>query len=159
MESWLPVDTLAATILDLAGITTTQPSFLDANTDLVYNISNPNTFSWTSSLLPALAHSGLSFATIPVDEWLQKLRDYEGNGGDAEKNPAVKLIDHYERMYANKGEKDGEVTFELETAMEHSKTLREAPKLIEEGYIEKFLKAWLEKWVGEGTGIGVESSG
>lgn len=95
-----------------------------------------------------------------MDEWLQKLREYEKDGGDPEKNPAVKLLDHFESAYG--GQKEGEgkrrVKFELKTAMEHSGALREAPKMVEEGYVRKFVESWLGKWEGEG-GRGVESSG
>jgi len=158
-ESWLPADTLATTILDLAGITNAQPPTLDKSINLVYNMQNPHTFSWTHSLLPALAHSGLHFTTVPVHEWLDKLRAYEKNGGDPEKNPAVKLISHFERMYARKEKGDEEVNFELKTTLEHSETLRKAPRMVEDGYVGKFVKAWMEKWEDEGRGVGVESSG
>ena len=147
-ESWLPVDTLASIILDLAGIAAAQPPASDTNTELIYNVLNPNTFSWTDSLLPALAHSGLSFTTVSFDEWLQKLRDYERNGGNPEKNPAVKLIDYYERTFSNNEKAEGELSFELKTAKEHSRALREAPRLVEDGYIQKFVKAWMDRWVG-----------
>lgn len=156
-ESWLPVDILATTILDLAGISTGAIPVSDSETNLVYNLESPHTFSWTSSLLPELQRSGLEFSTVPVVEWLQKLRDYEKNGGDPERNPAVKLIDHFESMYGK--EKTGDVKFEIETAVKHSPALRETPRLVEDGYIEKFVKAWLEKWKGEGKGLQVESSG
>ena len=90
-------------------------------------------------------------------EWLQKLRDYEKNGGDPQRNPAVKLIDHFDKMYGR--EKTGDVKFEIKLAEKHSAALRGAPRLIEDGYIRKFVKAWLEKWEGEGKGLEVESSG
>ncbi len=156
-ESWLPVDTLALGILDLAGISTSTVPVSDSDTSLVYNLENPHTFSWTSSLLPELHRSGLEFATVPVAEWLRKLRDYEKNGGDPRRNPAVKLIEHFEKMYGK--EKTGDIRFEIETAEKHSAALREMPRLIEEGYIQKFMKMWLEKWEGEGEGLHVESSG
>ena len=156
-ESWLPVDNVAATILDLAGISTGTIPVSDSDTDLVYNLENPHTFSWTDSLLPELHQSGLDFATVPVAEWLQKLRDYEKSGGDTERNPAVKLIDHFERMYGKKNEED--VKFETKIAQKHSPALRETPRLVEEGYIRKFVKAWLAKWEGEGNGLQVVSSG
>ena len=152
--SWLPVDTLATIILDLAGIST--GAIADSDTDLVYNLENPHTFSWTRSLLPELQRSGLDFSTDPVAEWLQKLRGYEKNGGDPERNPAVKLIDHFEAMYGK--EKTGSVTFEIKTAEMHSPALRTSPRLIEDGYIRKFVKIWLEKWEGEAKGLQVGSS-
>ena len=158
VESWLPVDTLAATILDLAGISTGITPASDSDTELVYNLENPRTFSWTHTLLPELRRSGLEFSTIPVAQWLQRLRGYEKNGGDPEWNPAVKLIDHFEKTYG-KETKRGDIRFEIESARKHSAALREAPRLIEDGYIKRFLKAWLTKWEGEGRGLEVESSG
>ena len=156
VESWLPVDNLATTVLDLAGISTGVIPVADSDTDLVYNLENPHTFSWTASLLPELRRSGLDFSTIPVAEWLRKLRDYERNGGDPERNPAVKLIDHFESMYGK--ENSGDIKFEIKTAEKHSPAMRETPRLIEDGYIEKFVKSWLEKWE-EGKGLQVGSSG
>ena len=156
-ESWLPVDTLAMTILDLAGISTGVIPVPDSDTYLVYNLENPLTFSWTDSLLPELQRSGLDFSTIPVAEWLQKLRDYERDGGDPERNPAVKLIDHFEAMYGRKTTRD--VVFDIKTAKKYSPALRETPRLIEDEYIVKFVKAWLEKWERGGKGLRVENSG
>lgn len=155
-ESWLPVDTLATTILDLTGISTGAIPISNSDTGLVYNLENPRTFSWTSSLLPELQRSGLEFSTIPVAEWLKRLRDYEKNGGDPERNPAVKLIDHFESRYGK--EKRGDVRFKIGTAEKHSFALRKAPRLVEEGYIKKFVKAWLEKWEGRGNSLQIGSS-
>ena len=132
-ESWLPVDIVAVAMLDLAGISTGTVLVSDSETDLVYDAENPHTFSWTDSLLAEPHQSGLDFLTVPVAEWLQKLRDYEKSGGDTERNPAVKLIDHFERMYGKKH--DGDVKFETEFAQKHSPALREVPKLGEEGYL------------------------
>lgn len=156
-ESWLPVDTLATTILDLAGISTGTIPVSDSDTDLVYNLENPHTFSWTGSLLPELQRSGLEFSTVPVPQWLQKLKEYEKNGGGPGRNPAVKLINHFESMYG-KG-KTGDVGFEIKTAEKHSSALRETSRLIEDGYIRKFVKVWSEKWAGEGKSLQVGSSG
>lgn len=156
-ESWLPVDTLAMTILDLAGISTGAIPASDSNIDLVYNLENPHTFSWTSTLLPELQRSGLEFSIVPVTDWSQKLRDYEKNGGDPGRNPAIKLIDHFESMYGKK--KTGEVRFEIQTAEKHCPALKEAARLVEDGYIRAFVKAWLQKWKGEGQSLQVASSG
>ena len=158
-QSWLPVDTVASTILDLAGITTSRPPASDFDTNLVYNLVNSNTFSWTDDLLPELQRSGLSFCVVPVNEWLQKLRDYQGNGGDPERNPAVKLLHHFERTYSGPENKPVEIEFETKTASHHSKALREAPRMIEDGYVKKFVNVWLEKWKDEGKSLDIDSSG
>ena len=156
-ESWLPVDTLAIITLDLTGISTGTIPVSDSDTDLVYNLENPHTFSWTGTLLPELQRSGLEFSIVPVAEWLRKLRDYEKNSGDPGRNPAVKLIDHFESMYGK--ERTGDVRFEMKTAEKHSPALRETPRLVEDGYIGKFVKAWLEKWEGGRKCLQVASSG
>ena len=155
--SWLPVDTLAATTLDLAGISSGGVPVSDSDRDIVYNLENPHTFSWTDSLLPELHRSGLDFSIVPVAEWLQKLRNYENSGGDARRNPAVKLIDHFESMFGNG--KTGDIRFETKTAQKHSAALRETPRLVEEGYIRRFVKVWLAKWEAEEKDIQIGSSG
>lgn len=158
-ESWLPVDTLASTILELSGITTAQSPASDDFSDLVYNLENPHTFSWTDDLLPELARSGLEFETVSVFDWLQRLRQYERDGGNPESNPAVKLLGHFERMYGTKEQSVEELKFDISTAEKHSRSLREAPRLVQDGYVRKFVARWLEKWEGEGQGMGVETSG
>lgn len=156
-ESWLPVDTLANTILDLAGVCTGAVPVSDSETNLVYNLENPHTFSWTNSLLPELQRVGLEFSTVTVAEWLQKLRDYEKNRGDPGLNPAVKLIDHFESIYGKRAVRN--IDFEIKTAEKHSSTFRKIPKIIEDGYVQKFVKTWLEKWEGEGKSLQVGNSG
>ena len=158
-QSWLPVDTVASTILDLAGVITSEPPASESDIDLVYNLENRKTFSWTDELLPELRRSGLSFSVVPVDEWLRKLRQYEKDGGDPEKNPAVKLIGHFEQRYASTERKAGEIRFETKTAEKHSEALRKAPRLIEDGYVKKFVEVWLKRWEGEEKGLGVASAG
>ena len=138
VESWLPIDTLTTIILDLIDISTGAILVSDSDTDLVYNFENPHTFSWTGSLLPKLQRSGLEFSTVAVAEWLQKLRDYENDEGSPEQDPTVKLIDHFEGR--DRGKKIRDVRFAIGTAEKHSSALRQAPRLIEEGYIKTFVK-------------------
>ncbi|KAL8952684.1 MAG: hypothetical protein Q9222_001421 [Ikaeria aurantiellina] len=101
---WLPVDTLADCVLEIAGLISPAPAIDDYNDtimstqnsyargcgpqrsgdssnvvtswqpELCYNICSPHTFSWTSDLLPALTRAGLKFETIPFDDWLSQLR-------------------------------------------------------------------------------------
>ena len=164
-ESWLPVDTLVSSICDLAGLCGNNHAAakkLDADKELVYNLQNPATFHWTKDLLPELARLGLQFETIPPLVWLEKLREYKG---DVEANPAVKLLDHFEKMYAMGGSVQGEsknkgsVNFELEKAQRDSESLRTAPKLVQGRYIEKYMAAWIGKWKGERREHNIESSG
>lgn len=95
---WLPVDTAAHSIIQIAGIetgiepsrdwtvdhdaTTTQ---LEASTNqliaapadprLVYNLICPHAFSWTNDLLPALSAAGISFRPVSLATWIHRLRN------------------------------------------------------------------------------------
>ena len=107
--SWIPVDTLAASILELAF----PPSSGEAqkqkqrHLQLVYNLSNPRTFSWSGDFLPALAAAGLRFEAVEFGEWLAKLKSYGAAHGveeqAIEKCPAVKLVEYYEGAYGAGG--------------------------------------------------------
>ena len=163
--SWLPVDTCASTILDLANLSPKpHPSSLPSTSTLdshptvpfdphpVYNLLNPYTFSWSHSLLPALRSAGLDFQSVTPSEWLKLLRE---SNQDAERNPTVKLTSFYARKFDGGEKAEGregggkEITFDTTRTREDSMTLRNAPRLVEEGYIEKFVAIWLKKWTGE----------
>ncbi|KAL8722185.1 MAG: hypothetical protein Q9225_001281 [Loekoesia sp. 1 TL-2023] len=158
--SWLPVDTLATTILELAVTHVMGPkhkpcAFCDFfespsnhsnEASVLYNIVNPYTFSW-EDLLKELHASGLEFTTVTFPEWLQMLRDSAAKGDDESRNPAVKLVDYFGKTY--RGEESspgGDVTFDTVRAQRDSAALMSAPRLFEEGHVRKFLGQWLRRW-------------
>ncbi len=161
-ESWLPVDTLAITICELAGLRKGDQSLAEHQNNgncSVYNLQNPSKFHWSKDLLPELTRLGFEFDTVSPLAWLGRLRAY---GGDVETNPAVKLLEHFEKHFADgQIEENGKaaITFELETALKNSESLRTAPDLLLNGYIQKFVTAWSSKWKGHDKGVSVESSG
>lgn len=162
--SWFPVDKLAATIIELAERcgTVTPPSsprslassnasdyssYNDNGDDnTVYNLTNPRTFPW-STLLTTLEQTGFEFSRVPFDVWLQKLRDSEARG-EEQVNPAVKLIAHYENMYAAGGNPVEQKKFCSEKAQRDSATLREGQlSIIEDGILENYARDWLQRWI------------
>lgn len=150
--SWLPVDTLAATMLDLMvhGSTTTG----------VWNLQNPKRFHWTRDLLPLLHKAGLDFKPVDTTLWLQRLRAYGDDvPGDValHENPAVKLLDYFEETYGGDALKgsdrdsvpgEGEVSFVTAGAEGVSVHLRNAPDVLRDGLVDKILQVWLGRWVG-----------
>lgn len=96
----------------------------------------------------------MEFTTVPVNVWLEKLRESAARG-DEVSNPAVKLIDYFERNYKGEAEVRGlgnnhktveGVVFETTAAQRDSKALRAAPRMIEDGYVKRFLEKWLQEW-------------
>lgn len=163
--SWLPVDKLASAILEIAGVCShaSPPSSPqsrvssnnsscsnDDDDDTIYNLCNSRSFTW-SSLLTTLRSSGFEFATVPFDTWLQMLRDSEARG-EEKVNPAVKLTDHYEAMYAQsppglQKQQPQEKKFHTDKAERDSVTLRDGPlRIIEDGILGCYAQDWLKRW-------------
>lgn len=98
--SWIPVDTLATTILEVDRTlqSAPRPCHIDSmNPPVIYNMCNPRLFSW-GELLQELRTAGLEFEVVPYSDWLHRLQD-SALTGDVEQNPAVKLLDHFELRY------------------------------------------------------------
>lgn len=157
--SWLPVDTLASTIVELANAcasptcnygtnpasnSTTVVAYVD---DSIYNVSNPREFSW-ASLLSLLKRAGFQFDTVSFEQWLEMLRESEARGEESV-NPAVKLIDHYEAMYGEKGsQRLCPKRFVTEKVERDSITFRNGPlRIIEDGLLNCYARDWLARWV------------
>ena len=102
-------------------------------------------FSW-KDLLAELHTAGLEFRTVSFSDWLEKLRKSAAQG-DQVRNPAVKLIEYFEKSYgAGQGFEDKGIMFETKAAQRDTAALRCPPKIIEDGYVRKFLAVWLRRW-------------
>lgn len=164
--SWLPVDKLASTIVELAkarSASSPPPSPSHINTrkrksssyiaiqkadDTIYNICNSRQFTW-SAVLATLSQNGFQFQTVPFDEWLQMLRESEARD-EEHVNPAVKLIGHYEAMYGGKTGcvRLGPKTFVTEKAERDSVTLRNGRlRMVENGILSCYVRDWLRRWM------------
>ncbi|KAJ5960817.1 AMP-dependent synthetase/ligase [Penicillium vulpinum] len=155
--SWLPVDKLACTILELASTCASPIVFGEAQAsssaaveyvdDSIFNLCNSREFTWLS-LLYKLKDSGFSFDIVPFEEWLVRLRMSEARG-EEQVNPAVKLIHHYETMHGKKSfslQNEAKV-FNTEKAERSSLTLRNGRLgIIEDGILECYAQDWLARW-------------
>lgn len=122
----------------------------DNEDDTVYNISNPETFTW-SQLLASLRQQGFAFNPVPFRKWLELLRHSEENGEELV-NPAVKLIAHYDAMYSGEDGRTSAVhskIFRTDKAEKDSETLRSGRLgIIEQGILGRYVADWLARWVG-----------
>lgn len=127
---WIEADTLADTILQLAGIDHAVKS-----TELVYNLVNPRVFSWKDDLLPSLHRAGLKFDTIPWQEWLDRL---EASTEDAKTNPSRKLLGFWRKQT----HRDGPLTFDTAPAEAASPALRESLRVVDDNFIGQIIEFW-----------------
>lgn len=141
--SWIPVDTLASAITELA-TRTQEPR-------LVYNLSNPRKFSWANDFLPALSNAGLKFSPTPFETWLAELKAFSSSHSVEEaidKCPAVKLIDYYEASFGKDVQNTGVIEFSTDAAEKDCEGIRDAPDVVRSGLVERMLGSWMEKWTG-----------
>lgn len=152
--SWFPVDKLACSILELAKSCTISHGYEgDASSSLarhgddsIFNLCNPKQFAW-STLLTALQCAGFDFKVLPIQDWLEKLRESELRGEESV-NPAVKLLHHYETMYGSGCPVNSRPKKFLTTkAQGMSETMRdEGLNIIEGGVLSCYIKDWLTRW-------------
>lgn len=150
--SWLPVDKLAATIVELtrscaAPARPSSPVDAEYVDDSIYNVCNSREFSW-SALLAALARNGFQFKSVPFEEWMGLLKESDGRGEEGV-NPAVKLVGHYEEMYGPDSVL-GQKTFLTEKSERDSLTLRNGRlRIIEDGILNCYVRDWMARWIGQ----------
>ncbi|CAO1598011.1 hypothetical protein XANCAGTX0491_001788 [Xanthoria calcicola] len=140
----------------------------DHTMNLVYNLLSPHAMSWTHDFLPALHRAGLSFTPVPTETWLQRLRSFSRTdpssssnaanipdrsnssaaAADPDRNPALKLLQYYERTFGGgKDEaRDGRVEFEIGVAKKDSAALRGAEDVVRSGLVGKMVGWWMGRW-------------
>ena len=134
---WLPVDSVARALMDIS---------LSETTRSVFNIVNPHVFHWTSDLLPALRHAGLSFTEVDQREWIRRLR---ASNQDPAENPTIKLVEFFASKYDNDVIKRRNLNYVTAAAEEISPELGGvaalSPELVKK-FVGRFLKtSWAPK--------------
>lgn len=110
----------------------------------MYHVVNPNATSWTS-LVPSilgLCTKGMEMNTVPFEEWTEVLSQSAEEVIDAERNPAVKLLDFYRA--AAKAGKGSRMLTSLK-AEEASRTLQDV-----EAVNQEWVRNWMTQWAREG---------
>ena len=142
------VDTLATAILELPGTPTTSSTPLGSgirDPSIFYNLVNPHVFSW-EDFLSELHAGGLELSPVSFNNWRQMLQKSAAQGEEIH-NPAVKLIEYFEKSYGVvEGFERKDITFETTAAQRDSAVLRSAPKMIDAGHVRMVLASWLQRW-------------
>ncbi|GJN86551.1 type I iterative polyketide synthase [Purpureocillium lilacinum] len=155
--SWTPVDTVAATVIDLITHSHDKRSGAESGSEgctdspqrmapyPVYHIDNPIRQSW-QDMLPTIA-DGLNIprqGLVDLDEWVRRVKDHprkgvEGPDGD---NPAILLVDFLEGNFVRMS--CGGLLLGTTKAREHSRTLA-ACGAVSDDLARLFLQSWKDK--------------
>lgn len=128
---WIPIDLLSSIIFELA--------LKSSSSDLVnvYHTVNPRVTTWTALLPHVQAALGTDFPTVPLADWLAKLKA-SAEAQDFDANPALKLLDFYDGLLDSTTAPP-----RLQTA----KTERECRLLAEVGPVKgEWMKKWIDQW-------------
>jgi hypothetical protein len=137
--SWIDVDTLAKTILDIGDVG--QLGGKTESSRLVYNLVHPRPFSWKEDFLPALKNTGLDFEVTSWRGWLEKLKNSER---DVKKNHSRKLLGFWEEGSRRDGTRV--VTFETTAAEAKSEAMKAAESIVDGDYVAGLVAAWKAVW-------------
>lgn len=147
---WVPVDTLATVILQIADrcVSHTRtspnqggPSHAEGDDGSVYNLCNPHRFPW-STFLDILEQEGIHFRRIGFAEWIENLRQHRLSEPE---NPAVPLTDYYQAMH-DQGAWDSSKRFVMEKTSRESLSLEGSIDLVEKGIIRAYARDWVRRW-------------
>lgn len=140
MVDWIPVDVLAAIILDLALDPATSQTSADADGAQVFNLVNPRRVPFRQ-LVPAIAsHLGKGMRVVSFENWLAELRKLDPNDKPTlEKYPALKILEFFESLKLQKSQQG--VVFETDNTVKASEHMRRLTPIKEE-----MIEIWLKQW-------------
>jgi acyl transferase domain-containing protein/thioester reductase-like protein/acyl carrier protein len=132
--SWTPVDTVAGTLVDLLTAPAPYPT---------YHIDNPIRQPWRETLTALGAAMDIPTRNvIPLDEWIQRVKDHTREIGAREHegdNPAILLIDFLEDNFVRMS--CGGLLLDTAKAREHSRTLATCGP-VGEDLVRLYVQSW-----------------
>ncbi|KAM0262799.1 hypothetical protein ACHAQJ_001593 [Trichoderma viride] len=135
---WTPVEDIAGLVLDVAGITKKiDPSAISG----YFHGVNPSVISW-AELAEVLKnyYSERVKDIVPINEWIKVLdaSAINATAEDAEKNPAIKLIDAYKGLASGGGYYSG---WDMKRTVAHSQSMRNLGPI--DGAL---MRNWCDQW-------------
>ncbi|KAL8725823.1 MAG: hypothetical protein Q9166_007110 [cf. Caloplaca sp. 2 TL-2023] len=130
---WVPIDQVSQVAVELF----TMNRGPATPTTQVFHLVNPSETYWPE-LLPVIRdYLGPDVRSVPLSEWVQKLKESLFCVEAIDKNPAIKLVDFFgARVHFNSSP-----IMETKLSLEHSQTLRRLDKVRPEQ-----MRVWLEQW-------------
>ncbi|KAL3959271.1 hypothetical protein ACCO45_007433 [Purpureocillium lilacinum] len=137
---WTPVEDIAGLILDVVGVTAPMPV---SDISGYFHGVNPSAITWTE--VAKVLHEfygGRIEKIIPLEEWVARLEASADDADvDADRNPAIKLLDTYRGMVEANRAGLGHVYFDMKRTVEKSPTMRNLGPIDAE-----LVRNWCEQW-------------
>lgn len=130
--NWIPVDSLAAIIVDIVHFAATTDKAY------TYNIVNPHSTAWTLLLDTVRKRLNPPIQVVGLSDWIQMLEQVDRNDArNLTAKPAAKILDFY-RALGQQREMAGGLHFSTAHAITASKTMAQ---------LEPVNKDWMDIWL------------
>ena len=131
---WIPVDSLAASILDIVHFAA------ETGKTLTYNIVNPHSTAWTSLLDIVCKHLKPQVQVVELSEWIQMLEQIDRNNPrELSEKPAIKILDFYRAFEETRIA--GGLHYSTANGISASKTMAAL-----EAVNQDWMEIWLAQW-------------
>lgn len=133
MVDWLPVTTVAMSLLDLLFVA--EDSACEPST-IVYHLVNPFRTSWSALLPSFIKYCKSNLEAVPFTTWLEVL---QRSSTENRYTPATRLMGYFEKLQSPQ---NGQIArLNTTEALKVSKTLTESGPVKED-----WVKHWMERW-------------
>lgn len=131
---WIPVDILAAVVLDIAHFT------LKTDHAWVYNIVNPTSTPWTSLNDTVLKRLGPQIKVVELSAWIHMIAQVsQSDAGELAAKPAAKILDFYREFEGE--EVAGSLKYSTAHGIAASTTMAKL-----EPVSARWMNVWLDQW-------------
>ena len=136
---WQPIESMARTILEVAGVT--EKLALEDVHGYFHGV-NPRKTTW-GALAPAVKafYQGRIKRLLPFGHWIKLLEGSQMATGDVSKNPAIKLLDTYRSWSVQDGQDVTHIDMETTRTERYSRTTREL-----EAISPELMVHWCRQW-------------
>lgn len=137
LVDWIPVDLLGRVIVELAS----HPASDTRVGADVFHVVNPNQTGWSKLISTVARHldlSGERIQSIPLEKWVQALRESASKTDDVAVNPATELLEFFEDMLQ---------ASEKPTILDIQRAINCSPPLAGVGPVQdEWMENWMRQW-------------
>ncbi|KAM4066275.1 male sterility protein domain-containing protein [Hirsutella rhossiliensis] len=136
---WLPVEDVAELILDIAGVTTAIPV---SEISGYFHCVNPTKTQWEKLALVIKAYYGVRIRElVSMEGWITTLEKSTTSTTDADKNPAIKLLDVYKDIQRSFVNGDGHLELDMTRSASRSPNVEKLGPITPD-----LMRNWCQQW-------------
>ncbi|KAK5147071.1 hypothetical protein LTR04_000921 [Oleoguttula sp. CCFEE 6159] len=131
---WIPVDELAAIILEIVH------GRARSNELAIFNLVNPHPTTWEPLVAPVMKRAGPHSRLVPTQQWVDALRQSDASDVEETKaKPALKILDFFDGIA--KADEKAALRYRTENGVAASRRMKDLSAVRPE-----WMERWLDQW-------------